>query len=513
MAEVTEVVKLRRRVMSEVARMAFQGTLDRDAAEILTTVVTEDGPRYRCCIYKERAVLTERIKMALNQELKQHLSEAVASAMAGKTASGPVVRVMPVACDRCPIDKFVVTDACRNCVAHRCMNSCPRKAITVVQNRAYIDKTRCAECGMCKRSCPYGAIIEISRPCERACALGAITADAQRRATINYEKCVQCGACMVACPFGAISDRSQIFQVIRALQQPEKHVVALLAPAFIGQFGMKVRPGQVIAGLKQMGFAAVREVAEGADVVTVEETREFVDTVPHDRPFMTTSCCPAFVNLVEKHVPEAVANVSSTVSPMIAAGRLMKQEQPDCVTVFIGPCVAKKAEAQREEYQHAIDYVLTFEEVTAMFVGAGINLMEVPPSDYAPAASRDGSAFAHAGGLVQAVSDAAAMLAGDAAVKAQRCDGLDNCLAAVKQLAAGKTDANFLEGMGCPGGCVGGPGAIMDGRVTAKLVDNYAAGAKIVSAAESETAQTAREKYHCFHRQEEELCPPRRNII
>lgn len=512
MAEVTEVVKLRRRVMSELARMAFQGTLAQEAANILTTAVTEDGPRYRCCIYKERAVLKERIKMALNQDLQQHLSQAVAAAMAGKTVSGPVIQVMPVACDRCPIDKFMVTDACRNCVAHRCMNSCPRKAITVVQNKAYIDKTRCAECGMCKRSCPYGAIIEISRPCERACSLGAITADAKRRATINYDKCVQCGACMVACPFGAISDRSQIFQVIRALQDPQKYVIALLAPAFVGQFGLKVRPGQVMAGLRQMGFDDVREVSEGADVVTVEETKEFVATVPQQRPFMTTSCCPAFVSMVEKHAPAALANVSSTVSPMIAAGHIVKQERPECLTVFIGPCVAKKAEAQKAAYQGIIDYVLTFEELAAMFVGAGINLMDVSMTEHTPAASRDGSAFAHAGGLVQAVSDAAALLAGPGAVKAQRCDGLESCLTVVKQLLAGKTDANFLEGMACTGGCVGGPGAIMDGRVTAKLVDNYAAGARVISAAESATAKAATEKYHCFHRDKEEFSPSRRNI-
>ncbi len=297
MSQVTEVVKIRRKVLTEIARMTFDGSLKDNISDILNTVVTEEGPRYRCCVHKERAVLKDRINMALSQPISSNIQEAAQRALNGEIADLPIVNVLPEACDRCPIDKFLVTDACRNCLAHQCIASCPKKAIMVVQNRAYIDKTKCVECGMCKKSCSYGAIIEISRPCERACDLKAITAGADRRAVIDYSKCVECGACKIACPFGAISDRSTIVQLIRDFKV--KRVYAILAPAFIGQFGLKVRPSQVIHALKQIGFYDVREVAFGADIVTVQEVKEFAGSVPASRKFMTTSCCPAFIVMIE----------------------------------------------------------------------------------------------------------------------------------------------------------------------------------------------------------------------
>ena len=284
MAQVTEVTKIRRKVLSELARFAYDGTLKENINSIVYSVVTEDGPRYRCCVHKERAVLKDRINLALSQPIFTPLEEAAQNALEGNRADTPVITIMPEACDQCPIDKFLVTDACRNCMAHNCIASCPRKAIMVVQNRAYIDKTKCVECGLCKQSCQYGAIIEISRPCERACDLGAIKADQKRKAAIDYQKCVQCGSCKVNCPFGAISDQSAIVQVIQEIKSNKK-VYAMLAPAFIGQFGPKVNPGQVMNALKQLGFDEVQEVSFGADIVTIEETKEFIETVPKERAF------------------------------------------------------------------------------------------------------------------------------------------------------------------------------------------------------------------------------------
>lgn len=497
MSQVTEVVKIRRKVLAEIARMAFAGTLQDSIADVLKTVVTETGPRYRCCVHKERAVLKDRAKLALSQPIDSDLEQAAEKAVAGHISDMPVITVLPEACDQCPIDKFLVTDACRNCVAHNCINSCNKKAIMVVNNRAYIDQSKCVECGLCKRSCPYSAIIEISRPCERACDLNAINAGADRRAVIDYDKCVECGACKIACPFGAIGDRSTIVQLIQELKNQDRRVYAILAPAFIGQFGLKVKPGQVIQAIRQLGFHEVSEVAFGADITTIEETKEFASTVPADRPFMTTSCCPAYVGLIEKHMPQLKEMVSSTVSPMIATGKWIKYRDPDAVVVFVGPCVAKKREAIK--YPGIIDFVMTFEEMAAMLVGRGINVTETEEAEYQTVASRDGNAFARAGGLVQAVVDAAAHMAPDLQVKPHRCEGLGNCRAALQQIKEGKLDANFFEGMACTGGCVGGPGTLTDYRVTTRLVDSHANTAKKTASPENNAAVDEINKIASWH--------------
>ncbi|MDF2500196.1 MAG: hydrogenase large subunit domain protein [Anaerosporomusa subterranea] len=498
MAQVTEVVKLQRKVLAEVSRLALQDKLADHVEDILTTVVTEDGPRYRCCIHKERAVLKDRINVALSQPIGTDITEAAANALNGEVADGSIVRVLPEACDRCPIDKFMVTDACRNCLAHHCIASCPKKAIMVAGNRAYIDKMTCVECGMCKKSCPYGAIIEISRPCERACDLKAITAAADRRAAIDYDKCAQCGACKIACPFGAISDRTYIVQIIQAIKA-KKRVYAIVAPAVVSQFGVKVKLGQVKTALIQFGFHALHEVAFGADIVTLEETKEFAATVPTDRTYMTTSCCPAYVKMVEKHLPQCHEHVSSTVSPMIATARMIRAEDIDAVVVFIGPCIAKKVEGQKNP--DCIDYVLTFEELAAMFVGAGINVTEITDTSYETDASRHGHSFASAGGVIKSVIDTAGVLAPDVTIKPHRAEGLGNCKQALQQIAKGDLDANFFEGMACVGGCVGGPGTLNDVRITTKMLETHVNATKTVMAAENRKAVEIIEKGGHWHKE------------
>lgn len=494
MFQLSEVAKLRRKVLAEISRLTFAGRLATDITEILSTVVTEDGPRYRCCVHKERAVLKDRINLALSQPIGTPLDQAAQAALDGQTADLPVMNVLPEACDRCPIDKFLVTDACRNCLAHNCIASCPRKAIMVVQNRAYIDKAKCVECGLCKRSCSYGAIIEISRPCERACDLKAITAGSDRRAYIDQDKCVSCGACKQACPFGAIADWSAIVQVIRQLRQGRK-VHALLAPTFVGQFGPKVKPAQIVAGLRRMGFADVVEASVGADIVALAEAREFVEAVPNHQPYMTTSCCPAFAAMVTKHSPAAADKVSTTVSPMVATAKLIKEEDAEAVVVFIGPCTGKKEEARRSG--GLVDYVLTFEEVAAMLVGADINVAEIEAEPMVPASSRAGVNFARAGGVTQAVAAVLADIAPTAELKPLRVDGLADCKAALDKLQAG--EGNFLEGMACPGGCVGGPGILIDQAIGGKLVEIYATGAAATAAPENPDA-VARAGKDSWHR-------------
>ncbi|MBC8016473.1 MAG: 4Fe-4S dicluster domain-containing protein [Sporomusaceae bacterium] len=497
MAQITEVVKIRRKVLSEIARLAFSNELDKhNIVDVLDNVVHESGPRYRCCVHKERAVVKDRVKFVMAQPLDIGVTEAAKNALNGDIAEMPILNIMPEACDQCPIDTFFVTNACRNCIAHNCIASCPKQAITVVQNQAYIDKTACIECGLCKKSCMYGAIVEIIRPCERACDIGAIKADKERKAVINYDKCVQCGGCKMACPFGAITEQSFTVQLIQKIKAG-KRVYAILAPAFIGQFGMKVKPSQVVGALKQIGFFDVQEVSFGADIVTLEEAKEFAETVPNKHSFMTTSCCPAFVDMVNKHLPELKDHVSTTVSPMVATGKVIKAADPEAVVVFVGPCLAKKVEAK--QYPESIDFVFTFEEIESLFVGANIIISEVPETDFTTTASRDGNAFAKAGGVVQAVIDAAAKMNPDLIIKPHRAEGLQNCKIALQQIKNGKIDANFFEGMACAGGCVGGPGILTDVRISNKMVDTFAASSAMAAAPDNQKAIDESQKILHWH--------------
>lgn len=471
--ELTAVAQLRRMVLEHLSRYTWNDELVDHVYDILQEV-REDTPRYRCCVYKERAVLKNRINMALGQECKTNIIEASKLTLNEPERKDlPFIDVLPAACDQCPIDAYHVTDMCRHCIAHKCMNNCPRKAITLVQNRAFIDKTKCVECGRCKQVCPYGAIIEIRRPCVRACALGAVSIGEDRKAVINHETCVSCGACRNACPFGAIDERSNIVRVITSIKSG-KEVIALVAPSIVGQFGLKVTMGQVYSALKAAGFADVVEVGLGADITSVKEAEEYIAKVPAEHNYMTSSCCPAFVKLVKTQIPQAAAKVSETASPMISTGLYIKGQRPDAVTVFIGPCIAKKNEAR--EHNEIIDYVLTFEEAMCMLEGKDIKIAEQPVGQYEREASKLGLGFPLTAGVTAAVKDTVAAMDGQVRL-AHYASGLDNCRRDVAAAEAGKLDCSYLEGMACPNGCIDGPGAVGDFRITKVALSKYATAA------------------------------------
>ncbi|MCQ2374230.1 MAG: 4Fe-4S binding protein, partial [Phascolarctobacterium sp.] len=162
--EVTGIVQLRRMVLEHISRYTWNGELPDRVYDILQEV-REDTPRYRCCVYKERAVLKNRIDMALGQDCSENIIEAAKKTLnLPQRRDLPIIDVLPAACDQCPIETYFVSDACRHCIAHKCMTNCPRQAISLVQNRAFIDRTKCIECGRCKQVCPYGAILEFHRP-------------------------------------------------------------------------------------------------------------------------------------------------------------------------------------------------------------------------------------------------------------------------------------------------------------------------------------------------------------
>ena len=342
----TKVQYLKYRVLREVAKHSFNDALLENISDIPKTIVPGKQPTMRCCVYKERAILGERVKLALG----------------GDKQNPNPIQVIDIACDECPAGGYEITDNCRGCIAHRCKEVCRKDAITFdASQKAHIDKSKCVECGACAKVCPYTAIISRKRPCENACKVKAISMNEELVAEINNDKCIQCGACVYQCPFGAISDKSFILDVIKLLKESEDNrefkVYAVVAPSISSQFTY-AKLGQVITGIKQLGFFSVVEAALGADIVANKECRELTE-----RGFITSSCCPAFVRLIEQDFPELKDKISHNLSPMGAIGKYIKSTDPTAKVVFIGPCTAKKAEFQKPEVQPHIDAVLTFEEL------------------------------------------------------------------------------------------------------------------------------------------------------
>eukprot|EP00727_Mastigamoeba_balamuthi_P007922 m51a1_g3750 putative fe-hydrogenase large subunit family protein (439) ;mRNA; f:74290-75906 len=371
--------------------------------------------------------------------------------------------VLEEACHHCIGQQYFVTDACQGCVARPCATNCPKHAVSHVGNRAVIDNKACIKCGKCAQVCPYKAIISLAIPCVQACPVGAITAMPDGRKKFDWDKCIYCGSCQRACPFGAVMERSQIIDVLRHLANPSERVVALVAPAAAGHFG-SAPMWSVAAALKKMGFAEVLEVSIGADEVAYEEAKEFEERygpAAKERPklpFMTTSCCPAYINCVKKHVPEIEDAVSHTPTPMHVSARIAKERWPGCIAVFIGPCVAKLQEAVHDEFT---DFALTFSETLSLLRARDISLAAspAPPEGYESGCA-EGRGFAVSGGVAAAVS---ALVAGVCAVQV---DGLTpQVVASMHTWPKAPPPGNLVEVMACQGGCVAGPGCVTSSQV------------------------------------------------
>ncbi len=481
-AQVSEITKIRRRIYTAIARWSFKDQLVEKINDLPDDLVSEFAIRYRCCEHKEKAILRQRIRVALGlsrAEVQKHdsLAQMAEQALDHQFNDGQVVELIEEACDRCPIDKVVVTDACRNCVAHHCVNSCPKGAIMIVQNRAYIDRERCVHCGLCVKKCRYHAIVEITRPCEQACVVKAISSADSGTATIDAQRCVNCGACINACPFGSVADATQIVQVARMLKQGDRPVYALLAPSFVGQFGFKAEPAAICAGLKNMGFAEVVEVAKGAEMVAAAEAEEYQERMAAGQPFMTTSCCPAFVNLINQHYDRLTERISHTPSPMAVIAQAIKQQDPDALTVFIGPCVAKKGEAVRVDQ---VDAVLTFEELACLLVAADINLATITAVGDLHNAGALGRGFAKSGGVAQAL--VATLGQQGEELRLATANGLSEARQLLNTANKGALAATLIEGMACLGGCIAGPGTMIDQRVAEKALDRHCQAAQPTTA-------------------------------
>ena len=450
----TTVQHLKYKVLREVARQAWADTLLENLLDIPKIIVPGNTPTMRCCVYKERAILGERVKLA----------------MGGDKTNPNVIEVIEIACDECPVGGYEVTNACRGCLAHRCEDVCKRGAISFDENHvAHIDKTKCVECGACAKVCPYTAIVGRKRPCQNACKVKAISMNENKAAAIDNNKCISCGACVYQCPFGAIMDKSYILDAIELLKNRDgkNKVYAIVAPSISSQFTY-AKLGQVITGMKKLGFHTVVEAALGADMVAQAESKELAE-----KGFLTSSCCPAFVAYIKKNFPALVPFVSHNLSPMGAISKYIKETEENAKIVFVGPCTAKKAEIQLDSVKPYVDVVLTFEELQALFDSRDLDITTLE-EDVLDNASYYGRIFARSGGLSDAVAEGLKEQGlEDFKLNACACDGIEACRVALLKKSKNLLDANFIEGMACIGGCIGGAGCLTHGEKSKSDVDKY----------------------------------------
>jgi [FeFe] hydrogenase (group B1/B3) len=452
----TKVQELKNRVLTEVAKESWKGTLFDNLIDIPKKIITGKKPMVRCCVYKEQVIVNERVKLAIG----------------GNKHNPNVIEVIDIACDECPVGGYEVTNACRGCLAHKCEQVCPKNCITFDNhNRAIIDKEKCIECGLCASACPYSAIRHNKRPCEVSCQVDAISMGSENQAVIDNEKCTSCGACVYQCPFGAIMDKSfilDVIDIIKKSQQNSKYrVYALVAPSIASQC-TSAKLGQVVKGIKELGFHTVVEVALGADMVADKETKELVE-----KGFLTSSCCPAFVDYIYKKHPNMVEHISHNLSPVAELSKYIKEKDPEGKIVFIGPCTAKKMEFQKDGVRQYVDIVMTFEELHALFDSKSINVSELE-EEVLDNASYYGRIFARSGGLTDAVRQGLIEnKITDFELRPVICDGLDEIKKALLKISKGIDIGNFIEGMACKGGCINGAGCISHGNKNKAQVDKY----------------------------------------
>ncbi len=465
----SDVNNIKHDVFKCVAKFAFEGTLEEHKDEIPYMVIPGITPKFRCCVFKEREIVRQRVRLATGK------------LPAGEEGGENIVHVIREGCEGCPLSRFHVTPNCQKCIAKKCVKACSFGAISITPHGAYIDQQKCHECGRCAKVCPYNAITDLVRPCKAACPVNAITYDENKIAKIEEDKCINCGACVRDCPFGAISDLSFMTSVIEELKtamtheefvnenadasakSDKKKVFAIFAPSIEGQFGADVTVTMIKAALKKIGFTDAFEVALGGDATAYYEAEELEEHMAEGKP-LTTSCCPAFKQMIIKHFPQVFENMSTTLSPAAALSRYLKAMYEGCSVTFIGPCIAKKNEIKNFGISDNADYVLTFEELLGMFDAKEIEFEKPDPEE--DDGTYYGKEFAVSGGVAAAVGQVLKEKNFEKPVKVERCNGAEECKKMLMLLKAGKLDADILEGMACAYGCIGGPGIIEDPLVT-----------------------------------------------
>lgn len=315
--------------------------------------------------------------------------------------------------------------------------------------------------------------------CVKVCPFHAVHPGESGAMVVNEELCEGCSICIQECRAKNITSSKDIIPALQAIRSHESLVYALVAPAFLGQYGSEVTPGKLRTALKMVGFDGMVEVALFADILTLKEALEFNENINTENDYQLTSCCcPMWISMIRKIYSDLVPHVPPSVSPMIASGRAVKSMHPDALTIFIGPCIAKKKEAKEADIADAVDYVLTFQEIQDIF-----NVMEIDPAKMEESekdhSSRGGRIYAHTGGVSEAVAETLQRInpTRKITIHAEQAHGVKACKAMINDIQEDKINANFYEGMGCVGGCVGGPKALIpheEGRINVEDYGNAA---------------------------------------
>ncbi len=459
---------IRRELLTKVAKLVATGRLVEDIDRVPAEIRPKGGESYRCCVYKDRAMAKYKLIGLLGFSASDEDADFIPLARYAQkaldtTEISPVpLTVVSEACNSCVKVNYVVTNMCRGCVGRPCMVNCPREAIEFKNGQAHIDHTKCINCGLCKNNCPYHAIIYTPVPCEEACPVGAISKDENGVEHIDDSKCIYCGRCIISCPFGAVMERSQIVQIMSAIKDPNKKVVAMVAPAIAGQF--KLPLDKILGAIKQIGFDEVIEVALGANITTATESAELLERLEGGAKFMTTSCCPSYVAAVKKHIPEILENVSHTLSPMAYTAEIVKNQDPNAITVFVGPCLGKRHEAA---VNPLVDYMMSFEEIGSTLVALGVDINSVEGLSLDPTVEGLSRGYAVTNGVFNAVAD---RLKGHEGVKPLVLSGLDKAMIKQIKTFAKAAPANMIEVMSCEGGCVNGCNTLANPRIAARQV-------------------------------------------
>lgn len=466
MAFVNNTMIIRRELMAKLVALHKENRLLEEIDRIPVNMRPKDAKtRGRCCIYKERAILKYKMLPILGYAIDEEddeltpLSVYAQGAIERKETKKTILTVVDEACTACVKTNYVVTNLCKGCVGQSCSMNCPKDAITFMENgQANINHSKCVNCGICKDACPYHSIVYIPVPCEESCPVKAIQKDENGIEHIDETKCIYCGKCINACPFGSIYEVSQIFDVLTAIKNGEQ-LVAIVAPSILSQFDNTIQ--EITYAIEQIGFLEAMEVAHGAMETTKREGAELQEILESGQQFMTTSCCPSYIELVKKHIPEMKPYVSHTGSPMYYTIEMAKEKHPDAKIVFIGPCVGKRKEVMDHP---GIDFILTFEEVDSIFTGMNIQPEKTgTDKETAPLAGRG---FARAGGVIAAVQK---MYPNVAVKPVQVADLNKKNVALLRAYAKGKAPGNFIEVMACEGGCISGPCGKIDYAKAARL--------------------------------------------
>ncbi|WP_243348986.1 monomeric [FeFe] hydrogenase [Parabacteroides sp. FAFU027] len=468
MAFVNNALIVRRVLLERLVKLWKEDKLISDIDRLPLELTPKNAKvRGRCCVHKERAVWKYKAFPLLGFDVSDEKDElAPLSYYAGKALDANrqpkenLLCVIDEACTACVQVNYEVTNLCKGCVARPCYMNCPKDAIEFHRNgQAAINHDKCVSCGICKDACPYHSIVYIPIPCEEACPVKAISKDENGIEVIDETKCIYCGKCINACPFGSIFEISQTFDVLSRIKEGQK-VVAIVAPSILAQYESDWET--VFSAMKEIGFTDIVEVAHGAMETTRNEAAELKEKLEEGQAFMTTSCCPSYVNLVDKHIPGMKPFVSHTGSPMYYTARMVKKEHPDAIIVFVGPCVAKRHEARKDE---EVDFVLTFEEIDSIFNGLGIEITHCHKKEFAPRAQKEGRGFAQAGGVIAAVKSMNLIPDLNAL---QIADVNKKNIGLLRAYSKGKAPAQFIEVMACAGGCITGPSANVTGNISQK---------------------------------------------